>query len=139
MPEARMPEANKEDQKISFAAICSCREEPRSPIGKRVAVIRPKLVEPAVAVTPGLLKLGWLATSKASARSWRLRVSKRRVFFSSDTSTSAKPGPRRALRDRLPSALLAGIWKVQPGAVVATVHTELVNHCTPVALVRALG
>src|SRR6266851_6176100 len=40
--------------------------------------------------------------SKISARSWRLSRSVIFVFFSREKSTSAKPGPVIALRDRFP-------------------------------------
>jgi len=41
------------DQNCSFIANCNCRDEPESPVGKRVDLITPKVVLPTRAVPPG--------------------------------------------------------------------------------------
>lgn len=45
-------------QKISFIAICNCRDEPASPVGLRVERITPKLELFGKATNPGLAKSG---------------------------------------------------------------------------------
>src|SRR5438046_2474704 len=50
-----------------------------------------------------------------------------------EKSVSANPGPRSALRARLPNPL-EGSWKMHPA--VAVVQVAGLNHCTVVALGR---
>ena len=44
-------------QKSSFAANCTCRADPESPVGKRVFVITPKAVLPTVAMRSRLAEV----------------------------------------------------------------------------------
>ena len=47
------PGAPQEDQKRSFNANCNWRALPKSPVGKRVEVMTPKVELPGVATRPG--------------------------------------------------------------------------------------
>src|ERR1700761_2834355 len=90
----------------------------------------PKEDELSVALVPGFAKLGWLNRSNASIRIWNDKPSVILVVFSSDASTSAKPGPCAALRDILPKPV--GIWNTQ-FAVAGALQTMvfwLWNHVT---------
>ena len=61
-------------QNTSFIPNCICRDDPDSPVGNRVLVIRPK---PGLPTTfPGWPKFGWLKRSKNSARNCTRRLSR---------------------------------------------------------------
>src|SRR6266850_7781921 len=87
-------------QKRSFIANCSWRDEPDSPVGKRVAVTRLKLGLPAM--LPGWPKFAWLKRSKNSVRNWKRVLSPSAMFLLSETSVLLKRGPVITLRPRLP-------------------------------------
>src|SRR5579872_1271409 len=115
------------DQKISFNANCSCRAEPESPMGDRVAVIWPKLFPAAVlTMRLGCAKFGWLKILKVSARNCALRRSVMRVSLYKATSRFSNPGPTRRFRPMLPKP--AGTWKRQPG-VAAAPHVKAGKYC----------
>src|SRR5215510_6278746 len=92
-------------QKISFRANCACRDEPDSPVGKRVLVIRPKDGVPTT--FPGWPKFAWLKRSKNSARNCTRILSPSAVFLITEKSVFLKPGPMITLRPRLPNRATA--------------------------------
>ena len=81
-------------------ATCICREEPESPVGNLVLLIKPNVLVPTV--TPGWPRFGWFRTSKASARISNLIFSRILVCLISAISTLAKSGPMMTLRPRFP-------------------------------------
>src|SRR5262245_18637318 len=123
---------------MSFSANCTCRDDPESPVAKRVFVITPKDVLPTCATRPGWPKFAWLKISKNSARNCTRRLSEIRVFFRTEKSVLLKPGPVIVFRPKLPR------WKTDTLLISATgrantesagqppgargSHTVLVNH-----------
>src|SRR6186997_1639792 len=85
-----------------FAANCTCRAEPESPVGKRVFVIVPKLVLGTVRMRTGCPRLAVLNRLNTSIRSCTRRVPPIGVFFVIERSTLRNPGPYRAFLGRLP-------------------------------------
>ena len=87
-------------QNISLMPSCTCRDDPDSPVGNRVFVIRPK---PGLPTTfPGWPKFAWLKRSKNSARNCTRILSPNAVFFIMERSVLLNPGPTITLRPKLP-------------------------------------
>ena len=55
-------------QNKNFAANCTWRDEPESPVGNRVLLITPKEVLRGAAVRPGRPRFDWLNRLKTSIR-----------------------------------------------------------------------
>src|SRR5277367_5836687 len=76
---------------------------------------------------PPVARLIRLKTLNISARSWSLKRSLIGIFFMTETSTSAKPGPENLFRDRSP--LGSSGRQVGDG----TQNAAGLTHCSPVA------
>lgn len=76
--------------------------EPKSPVGKRVLVISPKVALPKFKF--GSPKFGWLKISNASARNSEPMRSVILVTLISEKSVSTKLGPMIVFRPSLPAA-----------------------------------
>jgi hypothetical protein len=53
-------------KKRNFAATCTCRDAPESPVAKRVFEITPNDVVPTMATRPGCPRFAWLKRSNTS-------------------------------------------------------------------------
>src|SRR5579862_368906 len=110
-------------------ANCNCREEPESPVAKRVLLITPNVftgIKGFVALTanagfvatscaprPGCPKFGWLNKSKASKRiSWVI-LSVILVLLISEKSTLLKPGPIIELRPWSPKCSVPDVVEIE--------------------------
>ena len=76
-------------QNDSLAANWICRDDPASPVGRRVLVILPKVGLPTT--LPGGPRLGWLNRSKTSARSCRPTPLPACTFLISDSRCCGRP------------------------------------------------
>src|SRR5262249_33563810 len=99
---AGSPAAPRISQKRNFAANWICRADPESPVGKRVLEIKPTEVLPTAAECPGGPRSAWWNRLKLSTRGCARAEPAIATFLMNDRSVSPKPGPRIALRPRLP-------------------------------------
>src|SRR5262249_59788088 len=80
-------------QNRNFAANCTWRAEPESPVGNRVFEITPNDVLPKVAVRPGCPRFAWLNRLNTSRRNCARAVPLNFRFLMIEKSVLPKPGP----------------------------------------------
>src|SRR3954454_300024 len=92
-------------------ASCNWRDDPESPVGKRVLLINPKVEVPSV--EKGCPKFVWFNKSKASARNCQLRRSESFVFLIREKSKFEKPGPITTFRPKFPNLFPGSVSTVR--------------------------